>query len=441
MNHYIDQISNAIYVNSSGYRALLLKLMISITILLSVNVLSAQVHISAKDAIDSANKILWDKFVDKYGIINDFVGERPTPYDCRLSRPNAFGWWTPIENGAFFTGLYLATVCERVKLTNSNVDKDKARILAQGLLKLALVSDVPGFISRGVSTDGKTHYPIGSTDQTIPWFYGLFAYLKSDIPTTKEREIIENKIIEVINAVRLNDWKFPSDGMFTGRFRDNLLENRFLEVSCYLFVLKAMHEITQDKTWSNWYHMALNEKPEGSKKTRAEICSEGILYDREFWKERKSMNYLWIYVKNQASLAELFKLEENEAIKSLYAEGLNNNREFVMQSVKDYNKFDNEDNKVFGNTNWRECYPYWYPQFTKYEAIELSRLKDEEKVGERKTYERDFMTTPLAAASIIALAKNSSDCKLIKEVISHYDYSKLYLSEFFFAKTAYYALP
>ena len=402
--------------------------------------LSVDAQISVSDCIEQANTEIWNRFVDKYGIIHDYVGEIPTPYDCRLSRPNAFGWWTPIENGAFFTGLYLAAACERANLTNSNIEKDKARILAQGLLKLASVSDVPGFISRGVSTDGETHYPIGSTDQTIPWFYGLYIYLKSDIPTTKEKEIIRNKIIEVINAVRLNDWKFPSDGMFTGRFRDNLLENRFLEVSCYLFVLKAMHEITQDKTWSNKYHMALNEKPEGSERTRAEICSEGIKYEREFWKERKSMSYLWIYVKNQASLTELFKLEENEAIKTFYYQGLNSNREFVIQVIKDYNKFDNEDNKVFGSKNWRECYPYWYPQFNKQEAIEISGMKDEGKVGERRAYERNYMSTPLAAAAIVALAGDNEDCKIIEQAICHYDYSKLYLSEFFFAEVAYYAL-
>ncbi len=127
------------------------------------------------------------KFIDKYGIVNDFVGERPTANDCRLSDPTPFGWWTPIEDGAFFTGLYLIAVCDRAKRTKNETDKDKARILAQGLLKLASVSDVPGFIARGVSTDGKTHYPNGSNDQTIPWVCGLYYYLKTDIPSAKKR--------------------------------------------------------------------------------------------------------------------------------------------------------------------------------------------------------------------------------------------------------------
>jgi hypothetical protein len=50
------------------------------------------------------------------------------------------------------------------------------------------------------------------------------------------------------------------------------------------------------------------------------------------------------------------------------------------------------------------------------------------------------MANPLATASIIAMAGEPKNNELIKKVISHYDYSKLNLSEFFFAEVAYYAL-
>jgi hypothetical protein len=42
---------------------------------------------------------LWGQFVDSYGIIHDFEGDLPTPEDCRLGKPNAIGWWSPIEDG------------------------------------------------------------------------------------------------------------------------------------------------------------------------------------------------------------------------------------------------------------------------------------------------------------------------------------------------------
>lgn len=414
-----------------------IKLWIVVLPLVFTTQLSAQLISSKK--VEQANEQLWTKFVDKYGIINDYVGERPSPFDCRLSRPNAFGWWTPIEDGAFFTGLYLVAASKRAKLTGQAADKDKARILAQGLLKCSSVSDVPGFISRGVSTDGKTHYPIGSNDQTIPWFYGLYTYLNTDIPSAQEREIIKDKLIEVVNAVRLNSWKFPSDGMFTGGSRDNLLDNRFLEVPCYLLLMRVMYKITLDKDWLQRYYIAMKELPLGSKKTRAEICAEGISYDVKMWGDRR--DYLWIYVMKQAALVELARLENDESMKSKFIAGINANKEFVREFVEDFTQFDNDDNKVFGNTEWRECYPTWYPQLRLEEAIAVSKIGDREKIGLRKKYERTFMTNPLAAASIIALAGDEDHCGLLEKVITHFDYSKLNLAEFFYAEFAYYAMP
>ena len=51
------------------------------------------------------------------------------------------------------------------------------------------------------------------------------------------------------------------------------------------------------------------------------------------------------------------------------------------------------------------------------------------------------MRNPLAAAAIIALAGDGAGRDAVERTIRHYDYSKLHMSEFFFAECAYYALP
>ena len=51
------------------------------------------------------------------------------------------------------------------------------------------------------------------------------------------------------------------------------------------------------------------------------------------------------------------------------------------------------------------------------------------------------MKNPLAAAAILALADDGARRDAIERAIRHYDYSKLHMSEFFFAECAYYALP
>lgn len=127
------------------------------------------------------------------GLILDYAGEIPSPKDIEDGVPNFLSWWSPIENGAKFTGLYIAAACRRAEDTGNESDIAKARKLAKGLMLCASVSDVKGFVARGVGTDGKSHYPFGSEDQTVPWLYGMYSYYKSRIPSEAERAEIRKK--------------------------------------------------------------------------------------------------------------------------------------------------------------------------------------------------------------------------------------------------------
>jgi hypothetical protein len=80
-------------------------------------------------AVEQAHSELWSRLVDSHGIIRDFVGELPTPKDCALGKPNAIGWWSPIEDGPMFTGLYLPAACEHARRSGDAGDKANARRL------------------------------------------------------------------------------------------------------------------------------------------------------------------------------------------------------------------------------------------------------------------------------------------------------------------------
>ena len=391
-------------------------------------------------AVNEAHAALWEKFIGEDGLIHDYVGEIPTPEDCKLGRPNAIGWWSPIENGPMFTGLYLPAVCERARRSGNPVDRDKARRLVRGLLKCASVSDVPGFIVRGTGTDGKCHYPLGSEDQTFPWFYGLHAYVTGNIPTPDERKQVVAKMKEVADVLEKSDWKCPCGGAFKGQFRGQYEEKMYLQVPCYLFLLRAMYDVTHDNIWLERYQKALAECPNGSDNTRLELCALGYGLDREVIRGLDH-GYLWIYVKCQGALAQLAVLETDKAIRARYREGLAQNAKNALEVIEKYKKFDNNDTKVFGHANWREGYSTWFPQKTQHDAERLASTGNREKLGPRKGYERALMTNPLAAAAIIALAGGDMGRETVEHAICHYDYSKLNLSEFFFAECAYFALP
>lgn len=400
----------------------------------------ARMAVTCAAAVEQAHSELWHRFVDRHGVIRDYVGELPTPEDCTLGRPNAIGWWSPIENGPMFTGLYLPAACQRARRSGDPSDKVQARRLAQGLLKCASVSDVPGFIARGMGTDGVCHYPLGSDDQTHPWFYGLHAYFQSDLPTAEERRAIAAKMKEVAEVLESTGWKCPCDGTFRGQFRGGFQGHLFRDAVRYLFMLRATYEVTGDRVWLDRYQKALTSRPAGVDKTRAEICAEGYAFDREAIKHIDVFQ-LWIYVGSQGSLAKLITMETDEIPRAHYRAGLRVNAKHALAAIETYAKFDNLDTKLFGNANWRAVYATWYPQATQAEAAKLSEVCDKTKRGERKYYEARFMRNPLAAAAIVALTADATNREVIERAIRHYDYSKLHMAEFFFAECAYYALP
>ncbi|WP_395746569.1 hypothetical protein [Prosthecobacter sp.] len=398
------------------------------------------------EAIDQAHTELWRRFVDPHGIIRDYVGELPTPEDCKLGKPNAIGWWSPIENGPMFTGLYLPAMCGRARRSGSAEDAAQCRRLAQGLIKCASVSAVPGFIARGIGSDGTCHYPLSSDDQTHPWFLGLHAYLKSSIPTEAERQQIIAKVTEVATALEATHWRIPCEGAFKGQFRGGFTGHLFRDAVRYLYLLRALHDITGDPVWADRYHKALDERPDPAGKTRMEICALGYPFDRPAI-ANIDQSQLWIYVGCQASLAQLIAMETDPQGRApasviFYRQGLAANATNALPALEGRTHFDNNDTKVFGNANWRAVYSTWFPQPTQEDAARLAKISDKTKRGERKDYEARHMRNPLAAATLIALNHDDTTTRAaIQQTLRHYDYSKLNMAEFFLAECAYYALP
>jgi hypothetical protein len=408
--------------------------------LLFATILSSARGAAAELAIDRAHAETWRRFIDEHGVMRDYVGELPTPEDCRLGRPNAIGWWSPIENGPMFTGIYLHAMVERARRSGTAADKNQARRLAQGLLKCASVSDVPGFVARGVGSDGKCHYPLSSDDQMHPWFLGLHAYLLSDIPSADERTVLVAKVREVADVLESTGWRVPCDGAFKGDFRGAFKGEHFRDAARYVYMLRATYDMTGDAVWLERYRQALGEKPPGSAETRQEICALGCPRDLGFIPTLQKGQF-WIYVGTQAGLLRLAAVETDAAAKAAYRKGLDVTAQFALSSVDTHAMFDNGDQGFFGTADWRVANVTWFPQPTQKEAERLARIVDFKKRGPRKNYEATWMRHPLAAAAVVALAGDASARAQVLKAIRHYDYAKLNMAEFFFAEVAYYALP
>ena len=399
-------------------------------------------------AVERAHSELWRRFVNEHGILFDFVtagGEVivPTPEECVDCKPNGLGWWCPIENGSFFNGLYLDALCKRWALDGKRSDSaDCARRIAQGLMLLARVGNTPGFIARGVATDGRSHHPAGSDDQTLPWFYGLWRYVKSGVPDDVEKREIVAKMVEVARALEANGWRMPCDPASFGN-SGSFVGKSPVSVPRLLFVTLAMYDLTQDAHWRNLHEQLRDERPRGSDKTRLEICSDGTLIE-EHGNPKRGYYSFWTKASCQACLRVLRDQSDDPNARQHYDQGLRLFARPAAEQIGKFRQFSNDNVSAFTH-DWRRLNEWWQPQRTIKHVLAVARPQSKHWHGTlspRKGYEAYNVREPLFAAWIVLL---SDDRELIaaakddiRAALTHYDWTKLDFATFFAAECAYF---
>ena len=395
----------------------------------------------AASAVGQAHAEIWRRFVDKHGVMIDFTAldgsvSLPTPEECREGKPNALGWWSPIENGAMFNGLYMDAAVNRWRHTRSDADAAKARRLMEGLIFLASISDVPGFVGRGVSMDGKSHYAMGSNDQTLPWFLGLWRFLESGLATDDERRRIVAKLTATADAIVKLGWRMPAEAPFGTR--GSFTGFTFDSASRLLFVSGMMHAVTGDAKWEKLYRAALVERGGKENLSRLEVCERGMVFDYAKY-------HTWTSCTCVGALRALWEMEKDDTVRAAFARGLQASANLAAKSLPMAEKFDANDASIF-NADWRVMNALWKPQQTEQEAQDLAhaQLREFLKVSPRRGKETEFVREPTAAAWVVTLAPDAAILKQraadVERVIAHYDYAKLHYSQFFWVESAWWRL-
>lgn len=391
----------------------------------------------AASAAELAHTEIWRRFIDEYGIMIDFADmdgkvSLPTPEECREGKPNALGWWAPIENGAMFNGLYMDAAILRWKRTKSPDDAAKARRLMEGLLLLNSISDVKGFVGRGVSTDGRSHYAMGSNDQTMPWYLGLWRYWESGLATEAEESRIAKHLVETTEEIMRLGWKMPAEQPFGTR--GSFEGFHFEEAARKLFVMKLLHAVTFNAKWQTMYRAELDVRGGEKNESKRELCAGGM----KFWYSR---THNWTSCAAVGALRGLWELETDEALKADYAKGLVASANLAAESLPLAQQFDNADTSYF-EMDWRVMNALWKPQTTEKESQELAQaqMKMFSKVAPRRGKETAFIREPSAAAWNVMLCPDAEVLKQhaaeVEKLIAHYDYTKLYYSQFFWVEAA-----
>ena len=408
--------------------------------------------LAAADPVEAAHAEIWRRFISPHGTFYDYTSleggvELPTAAEVAADQPNALGWWSPIENGGFFGGLYLDALCKRWERLRTEDAAREARTIAGGLLKLAEVGKTPGFIARGFADDGTTHWAASSSDQTYPWFYGLWRYAKSGLPDPAERERVVAVMERVALGLEANGWKMPCDrggfghfGHWTGGFagtRGTLTgaEPQFDAAARLLFVLRAMHDLTGKERWLALYRGHLHGKPQGSERTRLEICAAGVSYVAPGEPPRYPESPpIWTSASSQAALRGLVEMDEEAA--PSFRQGLETNAAGAAPFIGKFRDYDNDNSLPF-DIRWRALLTTWRPQHEIADAVKLAteQYRVWNRQSPRRVAEADAMRDPLFAAWIVALAGDVSSSRgEITAALAHYRWEKLHTCLFFMAE-------
>ena len=396
-----------------------------------------------EEAVERAHHELWRRFVDpvwdtlrnQAGLDGEVV--LPTPEECRSDRPNALSWDISISDGAMFGGLYMEAAIHRWQITGEAEDREKARRIARGLMKLATVGRTKGFIARGVTPDGSAHHAASSNDQTLPWLYGMWRYVSSEIPDEAEREQIRAKIIEVTGALRDHGYRVPCDrppfayfGEFAG-FGWNSAPR-------LLFLLKMTADVSGDARWEERYRQAIKEQNPSGEASRLETCANGMVSVLQ-------SHHTWTSCPSAAGLRGLWELESDPVLKAAYEQGLRASATVAAESLPLALEFDNNDQREF-LLDWRDLNTLWHKQNSVKEALELAhrQLRLLDSLSPRRVYEVRLMREPLFAAWVLTFCPEAEVLRrhapAISAAVRRYHYDRLYLSQFFPAESAFYRL-
>jgi hypothetical protein len=336
-----------------------------------------------------------------------------------------------------FGGLYMDAAINRWKLTHSGQDAEKARRLMEGLLFLNSISEVKGFVGRGVTTDGVSHFPMGSNDQTGPWFYGLWRYYVSGVAKPGERTRIAKHLLETAEAIIALRWRMPAEAPFGTR--GSFDGFHFEEVSRQLFVLKMLESVTGDARWAQEYRNALEQTGGPEKLSKRAVCENGM----KFFYAR---THNWTSCCAVAALRGLWEMEADPELKEVYERGLSASARLAAEALPMALNYDPEDASVL-NLNWRETMmPLWKPQQTEQEAVGLADLQRRafDRESPRRSREASTVREPTAAAWIVSLCPDrafaSQHRAAIEAMGERYDYARLYYSGFFWIESAWYRL-
>ena len=352
------------------------------------------------------HSLVWKRYIRMpYGHLLDCADINgnaviPTADECRAYIPSILAWTTPIADCAMFGGLYLYALCEKYEYEPSEELKKELLIIIKGLLQLCDISDVDGFIARGVANDGVTHYPCSSDDQTAPWVLGLWKATHSSAVDGAMCEEIRKRLRRTLGGFYLNDWKFRNE--IKGTDLGSLKTKDWRHCAKFLFAAAVAREcgVITNAEFSKY----TTEKPDDSVFTRREILSQGFSHDMV---RDKVLLQFWINVCAHICVCELASLDPDG--KEFYEQGIALNVVTASNFVREFEQYKPEEFPPYDH-DWRKIIPELKQYFTFEEILEEGRRANPlySKVCPLRSHERKTLGQALFSTWIVIKGNNKA---------------------------------
>jgi hypothetical protein len=383
---------------------------------------------------EKVNQQIWSRFISPQGVMYDYAGLGgevilPTPEECEKSMPNALGWWTPIENGGFFNGMYLIAQCERYQHNKTSENREKVKTLVRGLYILQDVANTPGVIARGTGSDGKCHYVASSNDQCFPWFMGLSAYLETDIPSDAERKECIARMERQANALKQNNWMII--GERPGFERGWWLSGQYSSCVHVAMVSSILMKYSTNPYWKKFHYQLLRGKTSNGL-DRRQIIMEGP--------KNMARWSAWYLANCQYAVRKLYDAETDPALKEVYRKSLQNTAQKALPLIDSFRKFNADAPRPPFTPDWRLMTPPFRKQQNgnESEKLAMEQIKVWHKHSPAINEEKVSLKPSFAAAWIVALCGQSpmltAIMPQIEEMLALPDYGKLYYATFFYVE-------
>lgn len=175
--------------------------------------MTTQTTLDNQTALD----VIWaalETFIDPdTGVIYDLSlgrADLPTREQVLDDVPNPCGWAAGFEDAALNAGLMLPFAIGLAQRSGKQKWEAVAQRLADLVLKLATVSDTPGFLARGVLPDGLTYYRNSSADQYTMVITAMHALCQWEGAGAERQQQAAHFVSQVMALLEKHDWDIPT---------------------------------------------------------------------------------------------------------------------------------------------------------------------------------------------------------------------------------------